>query len=104
MRVRYADMELRRLAMEGGFRPDQWNTDVVSWYRRRIQSLIAAEDNEDLRRVMSLDLRTEDGHDGTRVSIRLVDRSRLLLDFDAAQTDHVTVAGIVTFDTREVAP
>jgi plasmid maintenance system killer protein len=101
--LQYGDDVLHRLAVDVAFQPAQWELNIVKCYRRRHQSLVAAKDREDLRRVMSLDLRTENSRAGERFSIRLVDRSRLLLDFDVAKTDKVTVVGIVESDTQEVA-
>lgn len=104
MRVQYGDGVLYRLAVDAGFQPGGWGPDVIRSYRRRLQSLVAAKDGEDLRRVMSLDLKSEHGRDGAGCSIRLGDRSRLLLNIDIVETDQVTVLGIVVSDTREVAP
>lgn len=104
MVVRYSDEELGRLADDASFRSGRWDPDLVRSYRRRHQSLVAAEDREDLRALRSLDLRSENGRDGTCASIRLVNGARLLLDFDVEKSNQVTVLGVVESDTREVAP
>jgi hypothetical protein len=104
VRVRYGDKALYSLAVDIEFQPVQWAPALVSSYRRRLQSLVAAKDRDDLGRVMSLDMKPENGHDGARSSIGLIDRSRLLLDFGVLETDQVTVVGIVEANTREVAP
>lgn len=104
MLVRYSGQDLERLADDASFRSDRWNADLVRSYRRRHQSLVAAEDREDLRALRSLDLQSENGPDGARASIRLVDGARLLLDFEVEKSNEVTVLGIVKSDTREVAP
>ncbi|MEV4320626.1 hypothetical protein AB0J37_00175 [Microbispora rosea] len=103
LQLQYSDEVLHRLAIDAAFQSAEWGLNIVKSYRRRHQSLVAAKDREDLRRVMSLDLRTENSRAGERFSIRLVDRSRLLLDFDVAKTDKVTVVGIVESGTQEVA-
>ena len=75
--------------------------------------LTASSDNSTLaqapsatlpRSMRSLDLRTENGRDSARASIRLVDSARLLLDFDGEKSNEVTVVGIIEADTQEVAP
>lgn len=104
MHVEYDDEVLYHLAVDAEFRPNRWGPDVVRSYRRRLQSLVAAKDREDLRRVVSLDLKSDHSRDGARSSIRLDGRSRLLLDFDIVKTDQVTVVGIVEPHMREVAP
>ncbi|MFC0105560.1 hypothetical protein [Kibdelosporangium aridum] len=104
MLVRYGGEDLERLAADGHFGPGTWDADLVRSYRRRHQSLVAAQDREDLCALRSLDLRTENGRDSARASIRLVDGARLLLDFDGEKSNEVTVVGIVESDTREVAP
>ncbi|SDN01083.1 proteic killer suppression protein [Lentzea albidocapillata subsp. violacea] len=104
MHVRYGDEMLHRLAADAAFQPDTWDPDVIRAYRRRLQSLRAANDSKDLQRVMSLDLRTENGRGQAHSSIRLANGARLLLEFDAVKTDEVTVMVIVESDTREVTP
>lgn len=104
MLVRYGGDDLERLVDDAGFRSGTWDADLVQSYRRRHQSLVAAKDREDLRALRSLDLRPENGRDGARASVRLVDGARLLLDFDVEKSNEVTVVGIVGSDTREVAP
>jgi plasmid maintenance system killer protein len=102
--VRYSGEDLERLADDASFRSGRWDADLVRSYRRRHQSLVAAEDREDLRALRSLDLRSENGRDGARASIRLLDGARLLLDLGVEKSNEVTVLGIVESDTREVAP
>ncbi|WP_157892175.1 MULTISPECIES: hypothetical protein [Frankia] len=99
----YDNEGLRRLAVDAAFRPIEWEPDLVRSYRQKLQSLFAARDREDLRQVASLDLRAENGRDGTRCSIRLVNGSRLLLTFDDSKTDQVTVVAIVGSSMREAA-
>jgi plasmid maintenance system killer protein len=103
VRVEYGDEVFRRLVYDGAFRSNTWRPEIISSYRRRHQSLVAAKDREDLRQVTCLGLRPENGRGGTWFSIRLVDEARLMLDFIAPETDKVTVLGIVEANTREVA-
>jgi len=103
LRVGYGDDVFRRLAFDAAFQPNTWRAEVLTCYRRRHQSLVAAKDRDDLRQVACLDLRTESDRAGTRSSIRLVDEVRLLLDF-ALESDTVTVVDIVEANTREVTP
>jgi proteic killer suppression protein len=95
---------MRRLAVDAACPPNPWGPNIVRSYHRRLQSLVAARDYEDLRQVKCLDLKAQNRHDLKGSSIRLVDRARLLLDFDAVKTDEVTVVDIIESDTREVAP
>jgi plasmid maintenance system killer protein len=101
--VRYGSEDLERLAADGHCGPVTWDADVIQSYLRRHQSLVAAQNREDLCALQCLDLRTENGQNGARASIRLLDDARLLLDFDGAMSNKVTVVGIVVSDTREVA-
>lgn len=101
MLLDYGDEALRRLAVDAAFQPIEWEPDLIRSYRRKLQSLFAARDREDLLQVVTLDLRTENGHDGARSSIRLVNGSRLLLTFDDSKTDQVTVVAIVGSTARE---
>jgi proteic killer suppression protein len=103
VQLQYGDDVLHRLAVDAAFQPAQWKPKIIKCYRRRHQSLVAAKDREDLRQVMSLDLRIENSRAGECFSIRLIDQSRLLLDFDVVKTDQVTVVDIFGSDTQEVA-
>jgi proteic killer suppression protein len=76
MRVEYGDEILRRLAEERGFRSPRCSQDLVTTYRRRIQTLDATEDEQDLRALQSL--RFIEDQAGL-CSIRLNDQFRLVL-------------------------
>lgn len=104
MRVRFGDEGLRRLAIDCESDPAPWSTDVTRAYRKRYQVLAAAKDVADLRALACLDLRSTDGPANPHASIRLVDGSRLLLDFHDDNVEEVTVVGIVESETREVTP
>jgi toxin HigB-1 len=112
VRVEFGDETLRRLSVDHEHGTDKWRPDLVRAYRRRLQSLRAAKDREDLCALVSLDLQTTDNDDATCSSICLVGRSRLLLDFNRGDVDEdkveadikVTVLGIVDSPPREVSP
>ena len=102
MRVRFGDEELRRLALDCEFDGRPRNAEMIRAYRKRYQVLAAAKDPADLRALACLDLRPADGRAEPHASIRLVDGSRLLLDFHDDNVEEVTVVGIVESRTREV--
>lgn len=104
MHVEFGDETLRRLAVDRRFCPNRWEAGVVRAYRLRYQSLVAAKDREDLRALRCLDLQLAEGRTGSRSSMRLAGRSRLLLDFDADNSTGVTVVDIVESHTRGVSP
>lgn len=104
VRVEYGDDALRRLAEDSEFRPDRWELAVVTAYRRRLQSIAAANDRHDLRALASLDLRSPNGSDGPESSVRLVGRSRLVLGFNVDDEKVATVVGIVESQQWEVWP
>lgn len=101
MRVEYADMTLRRLVFDPAYRSAVWSPLVVAAVRRRHQTLVAANNRNDVARLRSLDLRVSDHEPGRQCSIKLADEVRLLLDFDPTTVDFVSVVAIVLAEARE---
>jgi plasmid maintenance system killer protein len=96
------DDQLCRVVVEPE-RPPGWTPDLVRAYRRQHQAMVAARDREDLRVLISMDYRTEPASGPDACSVRLAHPTRLLLDFDRECDDQVTVQGVFTSETLEVA-
>jgi proteic killer suppression protein len=92
MRIEYGDDDLRRLAEDQSFRPRQWGPDLVRAYRKKIQIIQAAKDEQDLRALRSLRLEQLKGNRAGTSSIRLNDQFRLILTF---KTDGERVAVVL---------
>jgi toxin HigB-1 len=99
MRVEYGDEIFRRLAEERAFCSPRWNQSLVATYRRRIQTLDAVEDEQDLRALQSLQF--VEGRAG-RCSIRLNDQFRLALRLQSHDGERtVVVLELVDHHRRE---
>ena len=81
MRIVYENDTLRRLAEDPNFSPKQWGRDVIRAYRKKLQLIIAAQDERDLRAFKSLRLEKLEGDRAGTSSIRLNDQYRLILQF-----------------------
>ncbi|MCC3278413.1 type II toxin-antitoxin system RelE/ParE family toxin [Arthrobacter sp. zg-Y40] len=82
MQVDYEDEDLRSLAYIPDHRTSRWAPNVTKAYRRRIQQLHAAANDQDLRALKSLHLEKLKGdRDGTW-SIRIDQKYRLILRFE----------------------
>jgi toxin HigB-1 len=90
--VEYHDEVLRRLAEEPAYRPQRWGPEVIKAYRKKIQLILAATDERDLRAMRSLRLEQLSGDRQGTSSIRLNDQFRLILTF---KTDGERVAVIL---------
>jgi proteic killer suppression protein len=81
LRVEYGSDLLRRLAEDPDFRPKKWGTDVIRAYRKKLQLIVDATDERDLRAMRSLRLEQLSGDREGTSSIRLNDQFRLILNF-----------------------
>jgi len=91
-RIEYCDEMLRRLTEDPDYRLRRWGADVVKAYRRKIQIILAATDERDLRAMRSLRLEQLSGDREGTSSIRLNDQFRLILTF---KTDGERVAVVL---------
>lgn len=89
MQIEYGDDDLRRLAEDAGFAPPRWSRDLIKVYRKKIQMLVAAMDERDIRAVRSLRLEQLDGDRAGTYSIRLNAQYRLILTFRTEGADRV---------------
>lgn len=91
MRIEYGDDDLRRLATDPGFKPRRWSRDVIVAFRKKIQVLDAAKDEQDLLAMRSLRLEKLAGKRAGTCSIRLNDQFRLILTFHTDDEGRVAV-------------
>lgn len=91
MRLIFEDDELRRLAFEESYRTKRWPAEVTLAYRRRIQQIVAAVDERDLRRLKSLRLEQLKGSRQGTSAIRINDKYRLVVRFESDEAGRVTV-------------
>jgi proteic killer suppression protein len=80
---------LRRLYEEPDYRPKRWGAHVIKAYRKKVQLILAATDDRDLRAMRSLRPEKLAGDREGASSIRLNDRFRLVVTF---KTEHECVA------------
>lgn len=82
MRVMFEDKELELLAYEQSRHTSKWSSTVTRAYRRRIQQLEAAVNDQDLRALKSLRLEKLKGSRAGTWSIRIDAQYRLILRFE----------------------
>lgn len=79
MRVEFEDENLRRLYEDAEFRDPQIGPDVTRQYRKKVNMLIAANDERDLYAMRSLHFEKLAGKRAGQRSIRLNDQWRLVI-------------------------
>ncbi|MFA5890848.1 MAG: type II toxin-antitoxin system RelE/ParE family toxin [Actinomycetota bacterium] len=79
MRVEFADDGLRRLYEEPAFHDPKLGPDVTKQFRKKVNFLIAAHDERDLRNYKALHFEKLAGSRTGQSSIRLNDQWRLIL-------------------------
>lgn len=89
--IEYDDDELRRLAEDLDFQPRRWGRDVVVAYRKKVQILMDAKDERDLRAMRSLNLEKLKGKRTGQSSVRLNDQFRLILTFRTGDDGRIVV-------------
>jgi proteic killer suppression protein len=97
LRVEYGDEELRRLAEELDYRPKRWGADVIRAYRKKIQLIMAARDERDLRAMKSLRLEQLSGNRAGKSSLRLNDQFRLVLTFKTTDERVAVILELVDY-------
>ena len=83
MRFQFADDELRRLYSDPDFHLPRLGPDLTTQYRRKMQVLVSAGDERDLRAMRSLHFEKLAGKRAHQHSIRLNDQFRLILQLEA---------------------
>lgn len=83
MQLRFEDAELERLAFQAGFRTKRWSQDVTSAYRRVIQLISSAVNEQDLRQFKGLRLEKLKGKRVGTSSVRINNQYRLILRFES---------------------
>lgn len=89
MQIDFEDDELRRLYEDPGFRVPQFHPDLLKAYRRKMQVIVAADSELDLRAMKSLHFEKLQGDRADQHSIRLNDQWRLIFRIEAADDGKV---------------
>jgi toxin HigB-1 len=79
MEVEFGDDELRSLATVAGY-TGSWSLPIVKAYRKRVQSILAAVDERDLRFPGGNHFEKLRGERGHQHSLRLNDQWRLIIE------------------------
>jgi proteic killer suppression protein len=90
MKVRHVDRNLERLECEAGFEGG-YGQNVIQAFRKRMQLIRAAKSERDIRAMKSLHFEELKGRGGRQHSIRLNQQWRLILEFEGAAPEKVTV-------------
>ena len=79
MRIRFEDDDLERLYVDVSFHHPRLGSDLTKQFRKKMQFIVAAIDDRDLRNYRGLRLEKLDGDRQGQHSIRLNDQFRLIL-------------------------
>lgn len=91
MLLEYEDKNLELLAYDPTHKTSKWSPNVTKAYRRRIQQLHAAVDEQDLRTLRSLHLEKLKGNRAGTWSIRIDMQYRLILRFHTRDGGRIAV-------------
>lgn len=91
MRVEFADENLRRLYEDAGFHDPQIGPDITRQYRKKVNLVIAAQDERDLYAMRSLHFEKLTGARAGQRSIRLNDQWRLVLRLESDEEGKLIV-------------
>jgi toxin HigB-1 len=91
VRLEFEDEELELLAFEPEFRTKRWSQDVTRAYRRVINLISSAPNEQDLRQFKGLRLEKLKGKRAGTASVRINDQYRLVLRFSADSDGRVAV-------------
>lgn len=91
LRIEYEDEDLRCLAEDPGFVHPRLSGELVKAYRKRIDSISAANDERDLRALKSLHLEKLRGNRDGQHSLRLNKQYRLIVRFRTEPAGRTTV-------------
>lgn len=81
MQVEYGSDLLRRLALEQNYGPDGWCAEDIGAYRRKLQLIGAAANEQDLRAIRSLRLERSKGDPAGGGKIQLNEKTCLAVNF-----------------------
>jgi toxin HigB-1 len=87
MRVEFDDDDLRQLFTNAKFRLPSVGPDLANAYRRRVNIIVAAKDERDLRAMRSLHFEKLGGDRDGQYSIRLHDQWRLILRLERDEAE-----------------
>lgn len=96
MRIDFEDDDLRRLFTEPSFRLPRFGPDLARQYRKKVNFLVNATDERDIRGWKSLHLEKLEGDLAGQHSIRLNRQWRLLLRFERDDAGQLIV--IISID------
>lgn len=91
MRLEFEDEELELLAFEPDFRTKRWSQDVTRAYRRVLNLISSAPNEQDLRQFKGLRLEKLKGKRAGTSSVRINDQYRLVLRFSTDDDGRVAV-------------
>lgn len=91
MRICFEDKELQRLAEDSSFNSKRWGPEIVKAFRRKIQLLLDAEDERDLRALKSLRLEQLKGSRQGTYSIRVNKQFRLVMKFGSDDDERLVI-------------
>ncbi|MCB0953461.1 MAG: type II toxin-antitoxin system RelE/ParE family toxin [Microthrixaceae bacterium] len=89
MQIDFEDDNLRQLYEDPDFRVARFHPDLVKAYRRKVQVIVGAESELDLRALRSLHFEKLQGSREGQHSIRLNDQWRLILRIKTQRDDKV---------------
>jgi proteic killer suppression protein len=81
LQVEYGSDLLRRLALEKNYGPDGWRAEDIGTYRRKLQLIGAAVNEQDLRAIRSLRFEQPNGESVGGAKIHLNENTRLAVNF-----------------------
>ena len=91
MRIRFEDDDLERLYTDISFHHPRFSRDLIKQFRKKMQLLVAAIDDRDLRNYRGLRLEKLDADRVGQHSIRLNDQFRLILRFETDDEGRLVV-------------
>jgi proteic killer suppression protein len=98
MRVEFDDDDLRRLFTDPEFRISSVGADLTKAYRRKVNLIVNANDERDLRALRSLHFEKLAGSREDQYSIRLNDQWRLILRIERDDSERwIVVVEIIDY-------
>lgn len=101
MNVDFEDDELRRLYEDPDLRLAKFHPDLIKAYRRKMQLIVGAGSELDLRAMKSLHLEKLKGDRKGQQSIKLNDQWRLIFRIEASDDGKVVLIVEIVDSTRE---
>ncbi len=81
MEIEYRGAVLRRLAEELDIAPEKWDRDVIRSYRKKVNLIYGAKDEQDLYAMNGVGIQQLGGDRDGQYSMPLNDRLQLILAF-----------------------